>query len=48
MKQKEIIDRWRETREYIEKGEADLRLARREEKQLLASLRGTAKKEGKK
>jgi hypothetical protein len=48
MSQKEIIQRWRENREYIERGEADLRRARKEERELLASLRGTTKKEVKK
>jgi hypothetical protein len=47
MRQKEIIQRWRENREYIERGEADLRRARKEERELLASLRGTTKKEKK-
>lgn len=48
MRQKEIIYRLRENAEYIEQGEIDLRIARRERKELTAQLLGTAKKEGKK
>jgi hypothetical protein len=47
MKQSETIARLRELGEYISKGEESLRLARREQKQLLAVLLGTAKKEKK-